>query len=312
MTDLRIVFLGTPNFARGILESLILNHYNVVGVISQPDKPVGRKHEIKPTPVKELALENNIPVYQPVKLKEESNVVISLQPDLIITCAYGQIVPDDILQAPKYGCLNIHPSLLPKYRGGAPIQRAIWNGDTETGVCLMEMVKKMDAGRVYACVHHPIDKDITSSELFDELEQVSRKLLIENLPLYLEGKLEGREQDENKVVIARNIAKEEEQIHFNQENIHEVYNHIRALIDAPIAYGLIEGKRMKFYKARMEENENSYPVGTIVSFEDDAMIVSCTGGLLKVYELQLEGKAKMKAKDFANGAGRQFVGKRFE
>ncbi len=312
MTDLRIVFLGTPNFARGILESLILNQYNVVGVISQPDKPVGRKHEIKPTPVKELALENNIPVYQPVKLKEESDVVINLQPDLIITCAYGQIVPDDILQTPKYGCLNIHPSLLPKYRGGAPIQRAIWNGDTETGVCLMEMVKKMDAGRVFARVTHPIDKDITSSELFDELERVSRKLLIDNLPLYLEGKLTGVEQDEDKVVIARNIAKEEEQVHFNQENIHEVYNHIRALIDTPIAYGMIEGKRMKFYEARMEEKENAYPSGTILSFEDGAMIVACTGGLLKVYELQLEGKSKMKAKDFANGAGRQLVGKRFE
>ncbi len=312
MTDLRIVFLGTPNFARGILESLILNHYNVVGVISQPDKPVGRKHEIKPTPVKELALENNIPVFQPIKLREESHVVIDLQPDLIVTCAYGQIVPDDILQTPKYGCLNIHPSLLPKYRGGAPIQRAIWNGDTETGVCLMEMVKKMDAGRVFARVVHPIHPDITSSELFDELEQVSRKLLIDNLPLYLEGKLEGIKQDEDKVVIARNIAKEEEQVHFSKENVHEVYNHIRALIDAPIAYGMIEGKRMKFYEARMEEKEVNTPSGTIVAFEEGAMIVSCTGGLLKVYELQLEGKSKMKAKDFANGAGRQLVGKRFE
>ncbi len=312
MTDLRIVFLGTPNFARGILESLIINHYNVVGVISQPDKPIGRKHEIKPTPVKELALEHDIPVFQPVKLKEESDVVLNLNPDLIITCAYGQIVPDDILASPKLGCINIHPSLLPKYRGGAPIQRAIWNGDTETGVCLMEMVKKMDAGRVYACEHHPIDKDITSSELFDELEQVSRKLLIDNLPLYIEGKLKGIEQDESKVVIARNIAKEEEQVYFDKEDVHEAYNHIRALIDAPIAYGVIEGKRMKFYEAKIEECETCSPYGVITSFTDGAMLVRCKGGMLKVYELQLEGKSKMKAKDFANGAGRQLVGKRFE
>ena len=312
MKNLRIVYLGTPKFAKGLLEVLVENNYNVVGVISQPDKPVGRKHIIMPTPVKEYALEHNIPVYQPVKLREESNVVLDLNPDLIITCAYGQLVPEDILNAPKYGCINIHPSLLPKYRGGAPIQRAVWNGDKETGVCLMEMVKAMDAGKVYACVHHDIKPDITSSELFDELEEVSKKMLIENLPLYLEGKLEGVSQDDAKVVIARNISKEEEQIHFDSENLHEVYNHIRALLDAPVSYGIIEGKRMKFYKASIQECNTSEEWGTILSFKNHAMQVACNGGILNVYELQPEGKQKMNADAFANGAGRQLVGKRFE
>lgn len=311
MKDVKIVFFGTHNFSKGILESLIINQYNVIGVVSQPDKPVGRKHEIKPTPVKELALKHNIPLYQPVKLRTESSMIVDLKPDLIITCAYGQMIPEDILKAPQYGCLNIHPSLLPKYRGGAPIQRAIWNGDEKTGVCLMEMVKAMDAGKVFARVDYPIHPDITSSELFDELEVVSKKLLIDNLPLYLDGKLPGVEQDESGVVIARNIAKEEEQVIFAKENLHEAYNHIRALIEAPIAYGVIDGKRMKFYKARIEEKETTSPSGTVLSFNNGAMQISCDGGILNIYELQLEGKSKMNASDFANGAGRSLIGKRF-
>jgi len=312
MENPRILFFGTPSFAASILQTLIDEKYQVIAAISQPDRPVGRKHVITPSPVHVLADENNIPFLAFEKLKDHADEVIALQPDLIVTCAYGQFVPTKILECPSLGALNIHPSLLPKYRGGAPIHHAIMHGDSETGVSLMEMTKAMDAGKVFAQVHVPIGEDETQKELSERLVVESRKLLKENLPKYLKGELPGVEQDESLVTFGYNITREEEQVHFETEDIDTLYNHIRALIDWPVSYGLMEGKRMKFHGVRKNHEASNALPGTILGFEGDAMLVACLGGTLLVKELQMEGKGKMDAKSFANGAGRSLIGKRFD
>ena len=308
----RIIFFGTPEFACRILQELIDEGQNIAAAVSQPDKPVGRKHRIEMTPGHRMAEENGIPVLQPEKLRDAADEIRALKPDLILTCAYGQFIPESILKIPSLGCLNVHPSLLPRYRGGAPVHRAILNGDTETGVCLMEMVRAMDAGRVYACVKTPILPDMTTMELNLVLEDIAAKMLREYLPLYLEGKLPGVPQDESAVVLAPNISREEEMVHFAQEDVNAAYNRIRALIDWPVSYGMIEGKRIKFHAARKIECSAAEKPGEVIGFKDGAMVIACRGGYLMIHELQPEGKSRMKASDFANGAGRQLVGKVFE
>ncbi len=312
MKDLRIVFFGTPVFACSVLQALIDEGYTVAAAVSQPDRPVGRKRRIEPTPVHALADRYGIPVIQPVKLKDEMDAVLAYEPDLIVTCAYGQFVPSRILQAPKYGCVNIHPSLLPKYRGGAPVHRAVMNDDRETGVCLMEMVKEMDAGRVYVCRKTEIGPDMTTAELNTVLEKISADIIREDLPEYLKGNLPGTPQDPAGVVLAPNISREEEQVHFSTEEIRMLYAHVRALIDEPYSYGVIEGKRVKFCAAAMEETETPEAPGTVLGFADHAMRIAAKGGVLCVKELQMEGKGRMNADAFANGAGRALTGKVFD
>lgn len=312
MKEKKIVFFGTPQFACAVLEALIEEAFNVVAVVSQPDRPVGRKRIIEPTPVHALADAHAIPVLQPNKLKEALEEIQSYQPDLIVTCAYGQFIPESILKIPTLGCVNIHPSLLPKYRGGAPVHHAILNGDTETGVCLMEMVKEMDAGKVYTVHHCPIDENDTTASLNIKLMDISKQIIKEDLIRYMNGELPGEAQDESKVVIARNISPEEEKISFAQEDVNQVYNHIRALYDWPIAYGFIEGKRIKFFQASKEVKDHSYQRGEVVGFENGQMVIACAGGLIYINELQPEGKGKMMAKDYANGAGKGTIGKVFE
>lgn len=312
MDNTRIVYFGTPEFAQSILKALIDEKYNIVGVVSQPDRPVGRKHILTPTPTHETASAHGIPCIQPEKLSEAKEEIFALEPELIITCAYGQFVPVSILNYPKYGCINIHPSLLPKYRGGAPIQHVIMHGDSQTGVSIMEMVKEMDAGRVFAQCTVDIDEDETMSQLSEKLNQASIDLLLQMLPKYIRGELVGTEQNENAVVIAKTISKEEEQVHFQKETLEEAYNHIRALIEWPAAYGLLEGKRIKFYKARKEFRSIEDKPGTVLGFDDHALQIACTGGILKIYELQIEGKKRMDADAFKNGYAEEVIGKVFD
>ena len=312
MRNERIVFFGTPAFAVGILKMLLDEKYNVVAAVSQPDRPVGRKHKIEKTPVKVLCEEYGIPCLQMDHLKDEVDKVLAYEPDVIVTCAYGQIVPSSILEYPRLGCINVHPSLLPKYRGGAPMHFAILNGDEVTGVSLMEMTKKMDAGKVYAQVELPIGKDETEAELEPRLLEASVTLLKENLPLYLDGKLPGVEQDESKVTFCHNISREMEKVSFQNEEVHTLYNHIRGLIDWPVPYGMVEGKRVKFYAVRMEEKDSGKPAGEILGFKDHAMEVAANGGVIRVLELQMEGKKRVSADAFANGYSAELTGKRFD
>jgi methionyl-tRNA formyltransferase len=267
---------------------------------------------ITATPVHQLCIENGIPCLQPEKLSLIKEEIQSYQPDLILTCAHGQFIPSSILAIPSLGCLNIHPSLLPKYRGGAPIQHAVMNGDTETGVCIQQMVKAMDAGDIYACRHVSIGEDETFSELNERLIAVSISLMNEMLPKYLAGELKGMPQDEAGIVLAPNISAEEEKVKFQEEDLDHVYDHIRGLIDWPIAYGIVDGVRIKFFRVRKANRMDEHAaVGTILGFADHAMEISCRGGILKVYELQMEGKKRMNADVFENGCGRELIGKVF-
>ena len=312
MKQTRIIFFGTTEFASGILQTLIDEGYNVVAVVSQPDKPVGRKHTIQMTPTHALADQYQIPVIQPDLLKEHVDDVLRYEPELILTCAYGQFVPVRILEYPRLGCINVHPSLLPKYRGGAPIHHAVMGGETETGVCLIQMTKAMDAGDIYARVTTPLGKDETMAELNQRLLVLSKQLVKDNLEDFIAGKLVGEPQDDSKVILGLNITKEEEKVQFAVEDVQTLYNHIRGLIDWPMPYGVVDGKRMKFCKVRMRKEDHQVKPGEILGFKNHAMEVASIGGIIEVYELQPEGKSRMTADAYANGAGRNMIGKVFE
>lgn len=297
---LRIVFMGTPEFSVPVLEALIEN-YQVVGVVTQPDKEVGRHHEIKPTPVKEVALKNNILVLQPQRIKKEYQEILDLNADLIVTCAYGQMIPKEILDAPKYGCINVHASLLPKLRGGAPIHRAIINNETRTGITIMYMVEKMDAGDILAQEETPILKEDNVGILHDRLSKMGAKLLIETIPDLINGKIKPIPQKEEEVTYAWNIKREEEKIDFNQRTI-DIYNQIRGLNPWPGGYALLEGKVVKIYEARISDSFfTTKKNGEIGKIYEDGIGVSTKDGEIIITKLQPSGKRKMLAKEYLNG-----------
>ena len=299
--------MGTPVFSQYILEKLILAGYNIVALISQPDRPVGRKRIITPTPTKEIALKYNIPVYQPEKIKEDYEFVRELKPDLIITCAYGQFVPQGLLDIPPHGCINIHASLLPKLRGGAPIQHALIDGFDKTGITLMEMIKKMDAGRMYAKIETNITDEDTYDTLHDRLKLLAADLILNNLDLYLEGKLEGIVQDESEVTISPNISKEEEHIDFNKTS-REVFNLIRGLSSIPGANFLYNNEVVKVYRSKILECNKDVEPGTIVNISKDSIDIKTLDGAVGITEFQLQGKTRIKVKDYLNGNNKFIIG----
>lgn len=301
MEDIRVIFMGTPEFACGILQTLIDERYHVVAVVSQPDKKVGRKQIVTQTPVKKLALANNIEVIQPISIKDEYESVLAYKPDLIVTCAYGQFVPSIILNYPKYGCINVHASLLPKYRGGAPIHKAIINGEKQSGVTIMQMIKKMDAGLMYDRCVVDIEPDDTTSILHDKLMVAGAKLLKDMLPKYLNGEIQGEAQNEKEATFAYNISKEEEYISF-KDDVNKVYDHIRGLIDWPVGYGVVNNHRIKIYKAKKEVVSHNEDAGKIIKLENDKIKVACKNGYILLEEVQMEGKKRLSAKDFYNGS----------
>ena len=307
MKNKRIIYMGTPVFSQYILEKLILAGYNIVALISQPDRPVGRKRIITPTPTKEIALKYNIPVYQPEKIKEDYEFVRELKPDLIITCAYGQFVPQGLLDIPPHGCINIHASLLPKLRGGAPIQHALIDGFDKTGITLMEMIKKMDAGRMYAKIETNITDEDTYDTLHDRLKLLAADLILNNLDLYLEGKLEGIVQDESEVTISPNISKEEEHIDFNKTS-REVFNLIRGLSSIPGANFLYNNEVVKVYRSKILECNKDVEPGTIVNISKDSIDIKTLDGAVGITEFQLQGKTRIKVKDYLNGNNKFIIG----
>ncbi len=297
----KVVFMGTPVFAASILETLCsLDFIEVIGVVSQPDKKVGRKQVVTLTPVKEVAFKYNIEVFQPTSIKNDYKQVLDWNPDLIITCAYGQFVPKEILYAFEYPCLNVHASLLPKYRGGAPIHKAIINGEKTTGITLMQMITKMDAGVMFAKKEVHIGEDDTTSVLHDKLIIAGCELIKEKLQAFINNELEGIPQDENRVTIAKNISKEEEFIDCNRDK-QIVYNHIRGLISWPVGYIVVNEKKLKLWDVKRSDKNFNIEVGTLKS-ENKRLYLQCANGAIEVCELQLEGKSKSKAIDFINGS----------
>ncbi len=311
MDKIKVIFMGTPEFSVNVLKALIEN-YQVVGVVTQPDKEVGRHHEIKPTPVKEVAQENNILVLQPENIRKDYQDILALDPDLIVTCAYGQFIPKEVLEYPKYGCINVHASLLPKLRGGAPIHRAIINNEVRTGVTIMYMVEKMDAGDIISQAETPIYKEDNVGILHDRLSKMGAKLLIETLPDLLKGKITPIPQKEEEVTYAYNIKREEELIDFNKRTI-DIYNQIRGLNPWPGGYALLDGKIMKIYEARISDSFfTTKKNGEIGKVYDDGIGVSTMDGEIIITKLQPSGKRKMTVKEYLNGTPKEsLLGKIF-
>ncbi len=293
--------MGTPDFAVNILEGLI-EHYEVVGVVSQPDKKVGRKQILTPTPIKKVALAHHIFVLQPEHIKTDYQAIIDLKPDLIITCAYGQIIPKPLLDAPPFGCINVHASLLPKLRGGAPIHKAIIDGYQKTGITIMYMDEKMDSGDMIAWKETEISLSDTLGTLHDRLSIMGKELLLDVLPSIFNRTNRRIKQNEEEVTYAYNIKKEEEHIHFSKTKL-EIFNQVRGLNPNPGAYALLYGEVLKIYATDLSSNQNveNEPLGKITHLYPDAIGVKVKDGELLITEIKPFGKRKMAVKDYLNG-----------
>lgn len=311
----KIVFMGTPAFSVPVLKMIVEEGYDVLAVVTQPDRPVGRKHVLTPPPVKAAAVELGLRVIQPEKLRgsEELQEIIALQPDLIVTAAFGQILPKELLEVPALGCVNVHASLLPKYRGGAPIHQSILDGEAETGVTIMYMAEKLDAGDIISQRAMAIEDHHTTGQLFDELSIIGRDLLKDTLPAIVAGTNERIPQDETKVTFARNISREQERIDWAQ-NARTVFNQVRGLNSWPVAYTTLNGDNVKIWAVRESVETTTEAPGTVVAKAKKFFTVACgEGTAVDVLELQPAGKKAMPAVNYLNGVGSKLeIGERFE
>lgn len=306
---MRVVFMGTPEFAVPTLEALIA-HHEVIAVVTQPDKPKGRGKAMACPPVKETAMAHDIPVYQPVRVREESFVgtLRELQPDVIVVVAFGQILPESILNIPPYGCINVHASLLPKYRGAAPMQWAIINGEKETGITTMYMAKGLDTGDMIDTVVIPIDPKETGETLHDKLSAAGGKLILQTLEELEAGTAKQIPQDDAKSSYAGMLTRELGEIDWTKSAV-EIERLIRGLNSWPSAYTYLHGKTLKIWDAdvaqsdaRQEETALSKTApGTVTAVKKDCFYVQTGDGQLKVNEVQLQGKKRMSVQAFLLG-----------
>lgn len=300
MKDTRIVFMGTKEFSEVVLSSLIENNYNIVLVVSQKDKEKTRKGTLIPTNTKALAEKHNIKVFQPDKIKEDCQTIIDIKPDLIITCAYGQFIPKEVLDLPKYGSINVHASLLPKYRGGAPIQRALINGDKTTGITIMYMDAKMDTGDIISSAKLNIEEEDTSDTLFEKLSHLGASLLEETLPSIINRTNKREKQNEEEATYAYNITKEEELINFKNKAIN-IHNLIRGLSSNPGAYTYLNGKILKIYNTIVIDKDYDGICGEIKEITKEGFIVKTEEKSLLITDIKLEGKNRCTTKSYLNG-----------
>ena len=299
MKDKKVVFMGTPEFSVPVLEMLI-KETNVVMVVTQPDALVGRKRELTFSPIKKVALENNIEVYQPNKIRNEFEYILKCEPDIIVTCAYGQIIPNELLYTPKYKAINVHASLLPKFRGGAPIHRAVINGEVKTGITIMYMAPGMDDGDIISQRSIDIDINDNTGILHDKLSLLGRDLLKETLPSIFNETNKRIKQNEDEVSFAYVIKREDEHITYDKTTL-EVHNHIRGLYPFPIGYSLINDEVLKICKSKISENKPDGKIGEIVSVYEDGFGVKTLDGEIIITKVKPAGKKEMDAKDYING-----------
>lgn len=304
MSKVRICFLGTPEFAVTSLKALLNdNHYEVVGVVTQPDRPAGRKLQLTPSPVKVLALENNLKVLTPESLKADAQALEEIKAwgaEVAVVVAYGQILTQSFLDSFPFGCVNIHGSILPRWRGAAPIQRAIEAGDEESGVTLQKIVKKLDAGDILGIRRIAVTSHMTALELHDKLAELGADLLHVELMDYLRGNLAPTPQDESKVTVAKKIEKQESLIDWNL-SARAIDGKIRGFCYGPGTYTVLQGKKLKLHRAEvLNEITNKNP-GTIVSVQDDSFSVSTGQGVLKVFEVQPESRNRLSVTEFLKG-----------
>ena len=292
-----IIFMGTPDFSVPVLKGLVEKGYEVKAVVTQPDKKVGRKQKITKTPAKIAAEELDIPVYQPVKLSGSSELdeLIAMNADFIVTAAYGQFLPTKFLNSAKIAAVNVHGSLLPKYRGGAPIQYSLINGDKETGITIMEMVKKMDAGDIYAQKAIEIEPDDTAGSLFEKLSYLGRDLLLETLPKISDGSVQKVTQNEEEVVFSPNITKNQERI-TSKMTAQEANNLLRGLNPDPGAYMMVNGKRFKVWKAEVADESTDLEAGSLVENKGRFAISFANNTVLNLlkYNQQVKRKCQFK------------------
>lgn len=311
---LKIVFMGTPEFSVPVLQGLIDN-YGVSAIVTQPDHPVGRHGEVRYTPIKQVGIDNNILVLQPDKIKNDVQSIIDLHPDLIVTCAYGQILPKEILDCPRLGCINVHASLLPRLRGGAPIHRAIINGYKTTGITIMYMAPGMDDGDIISQEEIEIEYDDTASSLHDKLSILGQKLLLKTLPSIINGTNSRHKQDAELVTYGYNIKREDEKIDFSR-SCDEIYNQVRGLNSWPGAYCIFNNKVLKVWECCVGQkiNKINTKTGTITNIYDEGIGVQTGNGEIILKMVQPEGKKKMTANDFARGIQNKenIIGKVFE
>lgn len=307
---MNIVFMGTPEFSVRILEA-VHQEYGVKLVVTQPDKLVGRKRVLTYSEVKQKALELGIEVFQPKQIKTDFQRVIDAQPDIIITAAYGQLIPQEIIDYPRLGCINVHGSLLPLLRGGAPIQRAIQRMHVTTGVTIMYMAMKMDSGDIISQRSITIQPDDTSGILFEKLSIIGRDLLMDTLPSIFDGTNQRIPQNEHMVTYAYNIKREEEKIDWSL-SCEEIDAHIRAFTPEPSCYTTIDDKALKIFKISScpyppDVSYDTYENGTIVEINDDSIGVKIQNGVIRIDEVQLAGKTRQDVKTFLNGSGRNLI-----
>jgi methionyl-tRNA formyltransferase len=294
----KIVFMGSPYTASLIMESLIEQGYQVIALITQPDQPIGNNRQIPAT--KKLALKYQIPVYQPDNIKKQHSFIDDIKCDLVITVAYGQIVPQDILDWPRLGCINVHGSLLPQLRGAAPLQHALINGMNQTGLCLTKMVLSMDAGPIYASDILPIKEDDNYSTLLERFTCKAIDLLKEKLPLLINGELKGIEQNEQDATFAHSIKREQEHLDINLESL-DFINWIKALADSPGGYLVHETGKLKIFKAVIDNKAVTCGIGTIVKADKQGLVLQLKDGQIRLLTVQKEGRKRLDYRDFING-----------
>lgn len=303
---MKIIFMGTPEFAVPILEKILEKH-EVVLVVTQPDQYNYRKKILLPSPVKECALKHNLKVFQPERIRKENDIIFNEDVDLIVTAAYGQIIPEKILNYPKYRSINVHGSILPKYRGGAPIQRAIINGETETGVTIMYMEKQMDSGDIIEVKKIPILDSDNQGTVFEKLSLLGSEMILDVLDRIEEGNVKTIKQNEDEVTFAPNLAKEDELITFNKD-ARGVFNQIRGLNPNPSGYFIIDNLQVKVYNSVVSKEKYNQEPGIIVGIYKDRFDISCENNTaISILELQLPSKNKMSARDFINGQGKKLL-----
>jgi len=302
MNDLKVIFMGTPEFSLDVLEGLI-NNTNVIGVVTQPDRVVGRDKEVSFSPVKKMAMEHNIEVFQPEKIRKDYDWVINKNPDMIVTCAFGQIIPEVILNCPKYGCINVHASLLPKLRGGSPLHHAIIDGYDKTGVTIMFMDKGMDTGDIILQKEIDILDTDTVGTIHDKLKIIGRDLLLEVIPMIISGTNPRIKQNEEEVTICKNISHEEEIIDFN-DTCRNIFNKVRGMNPFPVTSFVLNDKVYKIYMVHYEVTDHykNKTNGEIVIVNKNELGIKCSDGIIYLDELKKEGKKKMNIKDFLNGS----------
>lgn len=304
---MKVIFMGTPEFSVPVLEGLAEAGYEIVMVVTQPDRPKGRKKQLTPPPVKIAAEKLGLSVYQPEKIREpkEAEPVLAANADLLVTAAYGQILPKEILESTKLGCINVHASLLPEYRGGAPIHQAVMDGKDKTGITIMYMVERLDAGDILTQRETPITDEDTTGTMHDRLSQIGAELLLETIPKLAAGELIPQKQDEDLVTFASNIKKEQERIDFSQ-SARSVFNHIRGLNPWPGAHTILDGNRLKLWESLVLNQKSDANPGEIVALSKAGVDVACGDQtVIRLTKLQPQGKKPMDAATFLQGAGKE-------